>query len=149
MPRQNFLSRESFVNASEQLTKESILSIPVFASNIKLQSENTMLQKYRFVFEHDDQSEAYFVDVSVLPLNDQYTRISLHATHTSGQAFSDAPEMALALHDFESAIMAALHGDSSLYQPSSSLPKKSKNFLRSIVTIVASISLLVLKKKLS
>lgn len=149
MPRQNFLSRESFVSASEELTKESLLSIPVFAPNITLLTDNKMLQKLRFLFSDAEKEAAYFIDVSVLPLNEQYTRISLHATHTNGQSFHHDPDMALALHDFESAIIAAMNGDTSLYQPSASMPKKSKNFLRSIVTIVASISFLVLKKKLS
>ena len=96
MPRQNFLSRESFVSASEQLTKASILSIPVFAPNISLQSENKMLQKFRFLFEQAEKSAEYFIDVSVLPLNDQYTRICLHAVHTNGQSFQNNPDMALA-----------------------------------------------------
>jgi len=69
--------------------------------------------------------------------------------HTNGQAFQHDSEMALVLHDFESAVMAAMHGDSSMYQPSCAMPKKTKNFLRSIVTVLAAFSLLVLKKKLS
>lgn len=149
MPRQNFLSRESFVSASEQLTKESLLSIPVFAPHIKLQTENKMLQKFRFLFEQAEKSEEYFIDVSILPLNDQYTRLSLHATLTNGGSFQNHPDMALALHDFESAVIAALNGDTTLYTPSSALNGKSKNFLRSVMAIMASVSLLILKKKLS
>ncbi len=149
MPRQNFLSRESFVSASEQLTRESLLSIPVFAPHIKLQSENKMLQKFRFVFEQTEKAEEYFIDVSLLPLNDQYTRLSLHATLPNGESFQNHPEMAMAMHDFESAVIAALNGDTSLYTPSSSLNGKSKNFLRTIMAVMASVSLLILKKKLS
>ena len=40
MPRQNFLSLESFVEATETQAKESLLSVPVFAANIKLIAEN-------------------------------------------------------------------------------------------------------------
>jgi hypothetical protein len=48
MPRQNFLSRESFVEATEFQAKESLLSIPVFVPNIKLIEENTKLQSFKF-----------------------------------------------------------------------------------------------------
>lgn len=149
MPRQNFLSRESFVSASEQMTRESILAIPVFAPHIKLQTENKMLQNFRFIFEQAELNLEYYIDVMILPLNEQYTRISLHARHTDGQAFQHDPEMAMALHDFESAIIAALNGDTALYQPSSQMTKKSKNFLRSVLTMFSSITLFPVKKKIA
>jgi hypothetical protein len=50
MPRQNFLSRESFVEATEFQAKESLLSIPVFVPNIKLIEENTKLQSFKFFY---------------------------------------------------------------------------------------------------
>lgn len=149
MPRQNFLAKESFVNASETLTRESILSIPVFATNIKLVTENKMLQKIRFLFEQPERETIYHIDVSVLPLNDEYTRISLHATHTNGQAFSQDPDMAIALHDFESAVAAALNGDTSLYQPTTRHTRNSKGFVGLAFSIMTSVGVLMLKKKLS
>jgi hypothetical protein len=149
MPRQNFLTKESFVNATEALTRESILSIPVFASNIKLVTENKMLQKMRFTYEQPEREVSYFIDVSVLPLNDEYTRISLHATHTNGQAFHHDADMAIALHDFESAVAAALNGDTSLYQPTTRQTRQSKGFVGFAVSVLASVGVLMLKKKLS
>jgi hypothetical protein len=149
MPRQTFLAKESFVNASETLTKESILSIPVFATNIKLVKENKMLQKIRFLFEQPERDVVYFIDVSVLPLNDSYTRISLHATHTNGQAFQHDADMAIALHDFESAVAAALNGDTSLYQPTTRQTRNAKGFVGLALSIMASVGVLMLKKKLS
>ena len=149
MPRQNFLAKESFVNASEALTRESILSIPVFATNIKLLAENKMLQKMQFMFEQPDREMNYLIDVSVLPLNDEYTRISLHATHTNGHAFNHDSDMAIALHDFESAVAAALNGDTSLYQPTTRQAKNAKGFVGLAVTVLASVGIMMLKKKLS
>ena len=149
MPRQTFLTRESFVNATETAIKESLLAIPVFANNIKLEWDNQMLQKVRFRFEQLEKNECYWIDVSVLPLNDSHTRICLHASYTDGQAFYESPDMAIALHDFESAIGAALNGDSSLYQPTTMQTRNSKNFLRFAFTIVTSVGMLMLKKKLS
>ena len=149
MPRQNFLAKESFVNASESLARESILSIPVFANNIRLVTENKMLQNFRFLFEQQDRNLIYYIDVSVLPLNDEFTRISLHATHTSGQAFHQDPDMAIALHDFESAVAAALNGDTSLYQPTTRQTKNTKGFVRLAFSVMTSVGILMLKKKLS
>ena len=51
MPRQNFLSLESFVEATETQAKESLLSVPVFAANIKLIAENEKLQSFKFRYQ--------------------------------------------------------------------------------------------------
>ena len=104
MPRQNFLSRESFVEATEVQAKESILSVPVFVQNIKLIAENEHLQSYKFRYQIPLKNLEYHVDVTVLPLDFQYTRISLHGEHSNGQAFENDFEMAtihLSAQDFK------------------------------------------------
>ena len=111
MSRQNFLSRDSFVNASEMKTRDSILSLPFHLGHIELLNENKMIDSTRFVYMHLGKQIEYFVDVSVLPLNDQYTRVSLHASHVNGHSFYEDSEMAIALHDFEFAIHATVNGD--------------------------------------
>ena len=117
MPRQTFLSRESFVDATEKQTRETISSIPAYVSHIVLVSENPIIESYRFSYDKADKKLQYIIDVRVLPLNDQYTRISLHASHTNGHAFYEDADMGFALHDFESAIHAALKGDLAYYKP--------------------------------
>jgi hypothetical protein len=117
MPRQTFLTSESFVDATEKQTRETISSIPAYVSHIVLVSENPIIESYRFSYEKADKKLQYIIDVRVLPLNDQYTRISLHASHTNGHAFYEDPDMGFALHDFESAIHAALKGDLAYYKP--------------------------------
>ena len=144
-----FLSQRVLCQRIGSSSKESILSIPVFATNIKLVQDNKMLQKMRFQYEEPEHDLRYFIDVSVLPLNDEYTRISLHATHIDGQAFHKDSDMAIALHDFESAVAAALNGDTSLYQPTTRKTKHSKGFVRYAFGIMASVGILMLKKKLS
>jgi len=52
MPRQNFLSLESFVEATETQAKQSLLSVPVFAANIKLIAENEKLQSFNPIDEY-------------------------------------------------------------------------------------------------
>ena len=149
MPRQNFLSRESFVEATELQARESLLSIPVFVPNIKLIAENAKLQSFKFRYQLPQKNLEYHVDVTILPLDTQYTRISLHGEHSSGAAFVSDTDMAIALHDFEAAIEAALKGDVSNYQPYIPKETKSKKFLHLAVAFIASAGIFVLRKKLS
>ena len=149
MPRQNFLSRESFVEATEIQAKESLLSIPVFVPNIKLICENTKLQSFKFCYQLPQKNTEYHVDVTLLPLDTQYTRISLHGEHSNGEAFNNDADMAIALHDFESAIEAALNGDVSTYKPYKPKEKKSKNFFQVTAAVAASAGIFILRKKLS
>jgi hypothetical protein len=149
MPRQNFLTRESFVEATENQAKESLLSVPVFASNIRFIAENTRLQSFRFYYLVSEKSIEYPVDVTILPLNTQYTRICLHSEHSNGKAFDNDSDMAVALRDFESAIHAALKDDVSLYKPNVPKEKKSKNILQLATTLAASAGIFFLRKKLS
>ena len=149
MPRQNFLSRESFFEATEIQARESLLSIPVFVPNIKLIAENTKLQSFKFRYQLPQKNLEYHVDVTLLPLDTQYTRISLHGEHSNGEAFDNDAEMVMALHDFQSAIEAALKGDVSNYQPYKPKEKKSKKILQLTGAFVASAGIFVLRKKLS
>lgn len=149
MPRQNFLSRESFVEATEQQAKESVLSIPVFASNIKLFAENKVLQTFKFIYQLPQKQAEYHVDVTILPLDNQYTRISLHGRHCNGESFANDSDMAIALHDFESAIQAAVKGDVTSYKPYQPKERKTKKFIQLAATFMASAGIFVLKKKLS
>lgn len=126
MPRQNFLSRESFVNANEIKTKDAILSLPFHLDHIELISENRMIESLRFVYIHPGKNREYFVDITVLPLNDEYTRVSLHASHVSGVSFYEDAEMAVALHDFESAIHATISGDLAAFKANGFGKKKEK-----------------------
>jgi hypothetical protein len=149
MPRQNFLSRESFVEATEVQAKESLLSIPVFASNLRLIAENKMLQSFKFSYRFPEKNIEYNIDVTILPLNDKYTRISLHGTHINGEAFSNDADLAIALHDFESAIESAIKGDVSLYKPYEPKEKKTRKFIQMATTVAASAGFFFLRKKLS
>lgn len=149
MPRHNFLSKESFVEATELQAKQSLLSIPVFASNIRLLAENRMLQTFKFSYQLPQKQLAYHVDVTILPLDNQYTRISLHGRHCNGHSFENDADMAIALHDFETAIQAAVKGDVTSYKPYQPKERKSKKFIQLAATFMASAGIFILKKKLS
>jgi hypothetical protein len=149
MPRQNFLSLESFVEATETQAKESLLSVPVFAANIKLIAENEKLQSFKFRYQLPLKNLEYHVDVTIRPLDTQFIRISLHGEHSNGEAFDNDADMELALNDFESAIEAALKGDVSSYKPYKPQDQKSKKFLQFSTALVASAGIFFLRKKLS
>lgn len=149
MPRQNFLSRESFVDASELQARNSLLSVPAFVPNITLVSENKMIESYRFAYRQPEKEVLYYVNVSVLPLNEKYIRICLHGTYSNGQAFSNDADMNLALHDFESAIQAALKGDTSLYKPCQPRVRNTKKLIQYSLAFFTTIGVFFLKKKLS
>ena len=149
MPRQNFLARASFVDATEQQAKDSLLSIPAFAPNIRLVAENKMNESYRFSYELPVRKVQYHIDASVLPLNRDYSRISLHGRYANGQAFQHDADMDIVLRDFEAAVQAALKGDASLYKPYEPKPASSKKLLQYTMGFVASVGVLFLRKKLS
>jgi hypothetical protein len=149
MPRQTFLSRESFVDATEKQTKETLFSIPAYVSNIKLVAENKVIESFKFSYDLIEKKLQYTIDVTILPLNDQYTRISLHASRSNGDAFYADADMAFALHDFESAIHAALKGDLAHYKPAGQRLKEANGLSQFFILLKSSISDLIFRKKLS
>lgn len=149
MGRKTFLSREFFVDALEQPTKASILSIPAFANNVQLVTQHKLIDTLRFTYEEPLRQAVYYMDVSVLPLNEKFTRVCLHASYSNGHAFNADNDMAMALQNFESAIKVALKGDVTAYKPTVPKPKVSKRMVQNILTFCASISVFLLKRKLS
>ncbi len=139
MSRKNFLSTDFFVTASEAEAKQALCSIPLHLSHITLLKENLLLQSMRFLYENRDKTIKIYVDVSILPLNDQCVRFRLHTSYTNGHSFHSDPDMSYALHHFEQAVNASLQNDfSSLLSTQSIKPaaKKSSyitNFFLSMV----------------
>jgi hypothetical protein len=117
MPRQTFLARESFIDATAALAHDLLLTLPVQVSHVELICDKPAMDALRFCYREPVGEAAYLIDVTILPLNNQYTRISLHASHLNEHAFYEDAAMAFALHDFECMIHAALKGDLAHYQP--------------------------------
>jgi hypothetical protein len=133
MPRQSFLSRESFVKASAFRTREILLSLPFHLDHISYVTENRIIDSIRFYYQHPTKKREYYVDVSVLPLDEQFTRLSLHGMHVNGHAFHEDAQMALALHDFESAILASLGGELVHYKEKIITKRKAGKWFNSSV----------------
>jgi hypothetical protein len=148
MPRQNFLSKASFVSANEQYTRDTILSLPAFIPSIRMLAEKKKVDTICFSYELMNGNQ-YFVDVSVLPLNLQYTRVSLHAAYASGQAFYEDEKLALVLHDFERAIEAALAGDLAQFKPHVPKPGNRHRLGNFLQQFRSALQYSMLRKKLS
>lgn len=140
MPRQNFLAKESFVDAPEKAARDAILALPAYSDQIRLVQEKFLVHCYRFVCGPSLKNVFYHIDVSILPLNSQYTRVSLHASYLNGQSFHADPDMAFVLHEFESAVHASVKGE--MVRFSSPADRKEKNswwhqlggYFRSVMT---------------
>ena len=147
--RQNFLSKDFFVSASENATKQVLMSIPQFVDDIKYVGENTLVQTMKFMYnrQHDDLN--HHVDVSLLPLSDGYTRITLHGTYANGQAFHKDEYISNALNNFESAINAAIKGEIAEFKPEEPKPSSLKRVWQMLGFIVAAVGISFILKKFS
>jgi hypothetical protein len=145
MPRQTFLTRETFLESSENKIKELLLSLPNYCDNITYKSENQLTGILLFEFTSAGKKPTYFVSVSILPLNDQYTRVNFHASQADHAAFYENPDMAVALQQIVGSIQALVEGRFSYFNEP---PKKAARTKTGIGTSLHSfISPLFLKKK--
>lgn len=147
MPRQNFLSADFFVMCSETNAKKSLTTIPEHVPSIKFLKENSLLNSMRFLYIHPEKEVHNYIDVSVLPLDDQYVRFSLHASYTNGQAFYTDPDISSALHNFEQAIHAALKNDYSYFRQEKKETLRNPSYL--VNAFFSMIGLLFLWKKMT
>lgn len=147
MPRQNFLASDFFVAANEVCAKQALKNIPEHLSHIKFLKENSLLQSMRFLYVHPEKEVHNYIDVSLLPLDDQYVRISLHASYTNGQAFYTDPDISNALHNFEQAVQASLKNDYSYFNHEKKVIAKKPSYI--VNAFLSMIGLLFLWKKLT
>ncbi|HVG13746.1 MAG TPA: hypothetical protein VM935_02260 [Chitinophagaceae bacterium] len=138
MPRQTYLSKDFFVNASEFETKELILALPEGIDHIKFISEDDIRHTLNFIYkghlQSDDKDNC--VSVSLLPLSINQTMISLQASHANGSAFHKDVIVTNALNNFEKAIVASANGKLTEFMP---LPMKDekKRIHVSLLALVA------------
>lgn len=149
MTRKNFISKEFFVNATEQQTHETLFHIPQHISNIKLVDKHTPAHTVKFVYEREDANLQYHVDVSLLPLDHNYTSVCLHITYANGQVFTKDSNIILSLNNFESAIQSALKGNLSSYQPQLRKQSKLEQVVHTTMMLAASVGMLFMSRKLS
>lgn len=100
------------------MTKQIIFAIPSFFSAIKFVEENNRLHSARFLCEENNNNKSpAYIDVSLLPLNENQTKITLHGSYINGAFFYKDEYMLNALNNFEAAIYARLDGNLSHFEP--------------------------------
>jgi len=149
MTRKNFISKEFFVSATEQQIKETLLHIPQHISNIKLVDKHTPAQTVKFLYEREETNLQFYVDVSLLRLDQEYTSVCMHITYANGQVFTKDSNIILSLNNFESAIQCGLKGELSNYQPLVPKPKPLARFAHTTMMVAASAGMLFMSRKLS
>jgi hypothetical protein len=119
MPRQTYISKEFFVNASEKETKQHVLDLPNSISNIKFVAEDDIRHNLKFVYQGINNSENSnnCISVSLLPLSTNQTMISLQGSTSNGSAFHRDHHISNALTNFELAVNAAIVGALPQFQP--------------------------------
>jgi hypothetical protein len=149
MPKQMRLSKDFFVNASENEARQHILQLPNCITNIKFVEENQVRRSFRFVYEQPTQTpEANnFIEVSLLPLNVHQTRITLHGFYINGNASQKDYRLTNALCNFESAVHAVVGGVVNEYVPQQINMGSSLN-LRIILALIGLAGALYLLKHL-
>ncbi len=129
MAKQLQLSKDFFVNASEEEARQHILQLPHCVSNIKFVEENRVRRSFRFLYERatENNGDHNYVDVSLLPLNVHQTRITLHGSCINANLFQKNLKVSNALCNFESAIHAAVKGTANEYVPEQIKVGNSRN----------------------
>ena len=141
MSRKNFLSTDFFVSASEKEAKNILLSLPGHLSQLTLLKEDTVIHSTRFLFDNAEKGTQYYVDVTILQLNDQFVRFSLHCSFTNGQSIQSETEIKNVLLQFEKSIYAGVNNDFSSLQPEpkrTAAPRKSFSIFNSLLSLVVS-----------
>jgi|SRR6476619_4033413 len=149
MTRRNFISKEFFVNATEQQTHETLFDIPQYLTNIKLVNKHTPAHTVKFLYEREETKLQYHVDVSLLPLDQNCTSVCLHIAYANGQVFTKDSNIIHSLNNFESAIQSALSGGLATYQPLPQKQNKLAQFAHTSMMLAASVGLLFVSRKFS
>ena len=140
MPKQSFLTTDFFIVASESDATNALLSLPHHHSNIHLLKENSLLHSMRFLYEHQEKSVQNYIDVSVLPLNDQYVHFSLHGSYTNGKRIQTDPDIGVALQQFEQALHTLLKSEAPTFvtnQKRKSGSRKPNQFMATLKLLLA------------
>lgn len=141
MSRQNFVSSDFFVTTSEKEAKHALLSLPRHLPHISLLKDDIIVHSTRFLFEDIDKALQYYVDVSIMSLNDQYVRFNLHVTYTNGHSFNSNTGIKNILYQFEQSIHASVKNNFDclhLVDRRKPATKKGFSFVNTILSLLVS-----------
>src|SRR5437868_13582746 len=104
MPRQNFLSKDFFIEVCESEAHRCLLNLSQCSPHIKFVKENALTKAIRFLYQPLDSKKHFQLDISLLPLDNTYTQVVLHLSYTNGQALSTDAGAKTVLLLFEHAV---------------------------------------------
>ncbi len=117
MPRQTFATREFFVDCIENATRQNVLNLPLFFTRLTLSEDDQKCHAMRFQYFESLAPQVMDVSISILPLNDACTKITVHAAYASGCVFTKDPFITAALKNIEQAIHLSLTGCATEFEP--------------------------------
>jgi hypothetical protein len=139
MARKNFLSTDFFVPTTETEARRILRSLPGHVSQLTLLKEDMIVHSTRFLYHNAERNSQCYVDVTLLQLNDQYIRFSLHGSYTNGQAIQSDAEILSILQQFEKSVQAAVCNDTTHFQTvNQPAPKKTFSFFESVLSLLIS-----------
>ena len=141
MSRKTFVSSDFFVTTNEKEARKALFSLPENLSHITLLKDDTVIHSTRFLFDDTEKSTQYYVDVSMMSLNDQYVRFNLHVSYTNGHSFSFDTEINQVLYQFEQSIHASVRNNfECLHMVERRKPsaKKGFSFVNTLLSLVLS-----------
>ena len=147
MPRKTFTTNQFFVDASQANARQAVAELPQVFSRMKLLSENQNLHSFLFFYEQEGEQLHSHVAVSLLPLDEQQTQVTVHGSYASGQAFYNDPFVTNALANFEAALQAAIKGGAASFEPQVAKENLSYRWLRLMGTAAAFLSAVFIWRK--
>ena len=147
MSRKTFTTKQFFVNASQTEARQAVADLPQAFSRLQLLNENPKLHSFLFFYEQEGAQQHSHVAVSLLPLNDQQTQVTVHGSYANGQAFYNDPYVANALANFEAALQAAIKGGAASFEPLVAKQNFSYRWLRLVGTAAAFLSAVFIWRK--
>jgi hypothetical protein len=138
MARKNFLSTDFFVAVSENEAKRILAILPGQLSQLTLLKQNEIIQSTRFLYHNPERATQFYIDVSLLQLNDQYMRFSLHGSYTNGQYIQSEVEINTMLAAFEKSVFAAVNNEITYEKTETPVRKKSWSLMNHFLSLFIS-----------
>jgi hypothetical protein len=147
MPRKTFTTKQFFVNTSQTHARNIVAALPQAFGRLQLLSENPKLHSFLFFYEQESEQQHSHVTVSLLPLDEQQTQITVHGSYANGKVFYNDPYVTNALANVEAALQAAINGCVATFEPLVARQNLSYRWLRLIGTAAAFLSAVFIWRK--
>ncbi len=148
MHRQTFVSNSFFVPASVAATKNILQLMPDSITYLQFVCESDRQQSLRYLYQPAELKN-YQVDVSLLPLNTEYTQVTVHLSYADGHTFQYDSHIRQALASFEGLVQNVVNGKNPVPAYPAKEQKQTAGWVEMLSAIAASVTGLFIWKKLS